>query len=141
MISARIGLFETNSSSCHACSVVNTVELQDWMDGKLVAHAKRLDETKISSGNFWSRQWEFEFAPAEKAEKLNYQIVCERYKNSPKAWALFEEKKVIRCAEEFYVTFDEFTSNGFTGEIYSPYIHYAKFNGEKFAIVGLYYHS
>jgi len=76
----RQGVFETNSSSEHSISIVNSKDFQAWKEGKV--YARQLpgsEEYKNTWGNFWSQldHWEFKEMTAEEAEKENRRLFDE----------------------------------------------------------------
>jgi len=76
----RQGVFETNSSSEHSISIVNTKDFNAWKEGK--AYARQLqqsDDDNNTWGNFWSElnHWEFKKMTPEEAETENRRLFDE----------------------------------------------------------------
>ena len=82
-VQIRQGVFETNSSSEHSISIVNSKDFRAWKEGN--AYARQLpgsEEYKETWGNFWSRlnHWEFKEMTSEEAEKENKRLFGEYIK-------------------------------------------------------------
>ena len=94
-IQIRQGLFETNSSSEHSLSIVKKSNFLDWKAGKLYAkRSPNSSEFMETWGNFWSRQyyWDFALLDHDEAEKKNKEIFEEDVKHNKEMIESYSEK-------------------------------------------------
>ena len=147
----RQGVFETNSSSEHSLAVVAYNDYERWKNGELVARSLGRKESADACGNFWSYIHNIEFAPAEKRDELNIQLIKENfykfmdphnewnpYKSPDKLIELYKIGK-LNNNMFLYMTYEDFEESGFDGERYVDHFSHDVPNGLK--VFGTYYHS
>ena len=148
----RIGVFETNSSSTHALSVVEQEDYEQWKNGKLVARVVSRKESPDPAGNFWSYIYDVEFAPIGKRDVLNRQYLKDNYTNfsdpsngwkpftSPDKLLEYYNRGEFKGDMMLYVTYEEFMEFGFSNSgCYIEHFSHDTANGLK--VFGTYYHS
>lgn len=117
-VQVRQGVFETNSSSEHSISIVNSKDFRAWKEGNVYARQLRQsDDDKNTWGNFWSKldHWEFKEMTAEEAERENRRLFDEYIKHEKTDielyWKHWEDVKSWKTGEGEYFEDEESKSN------------------------------
>ena len=161
-VQVRRGIFETNSSSEHSLTLIDSKMFRKWKNNDVLARVKEINEGKETGGNFWSTLYVLEFTDNFESAKLDNESRCKEILNAE--LNKLEEWKEKNCITEdyyrtskeqylslnlddfpsiygiinngFWMTYSEFKSE-FNEECISPFIHEV----DDLVIIGKYFHS
>lgn len=96
----RCGVFETNSSSEHSLILMKSEDYRAWVDGKAMARLLKIEESKKTSGNFWSSRLEIEFTYDIESTKNENTIKAKNHAKAEIEGFKTYREKVVNYAKE-----------------------------------------